>query len=105
MSDHSGRLDERRRKEAASLLTVQRRVAAIGFFAVAVHGVFGLIGAAHVIDAEGRHGTAVGLTVMSGVVAVIVYLVLRIILGKKLWSPGWIVVAIAPTVVAFFWIL
>lgn len=90
-------IQERQAAETASLHRVQRRVAAIGFFAVTVHAVFGVIGAAYVREGQGRHADAVGLTVMSGV---IVYTVVRIILGAKLWSPAWIALALTPTAAA-----
>jgi len=98
-------IQERQAAEAASLHRVQRRVAAIGFFAVTVHGVFGVIGAAYVREGQGRHADAVGLTIMSGVIAVIVYSVVRIILGAKLWAPAWIVLAVTPTVAAIIWVV
>jgi hypothetical protein len=96
---------ERQAAETASLHRVQRRVAAIGFFAVTVHGVFGVIGAAYVREGQGRHADAVGLTIMSGVIAVIVYSVMRIILGAKLWAPAWIVLALTPTVATIIWLV
>jgi|SRR5688500_15443205 len=97
--------DERHAAETASLHRVQRRVAAIGFFAVTVHAVFGVIGAAYVREGQGRHADAVGLAVMSGVIAVLVYTVMRIILGAKLWSPAWIALALTPTVAALIWVV
>lgn len=106
MADDRQRLaDDRRAAETASLHRVQRRVAAIGFFAVTVHAVFGVIGAAYIREGQGRHGDAIGLTVMSAVLAVIVYSVVRIILGAKLWSPAWIALAFTPTVAAFIWVV
>ena len=101
----SASLDDRRAAQKASLHRVQRRVAAIGFFAVTVHAVFGVIGAAYVREGQGRHADAVGLTLMSGVIAVIVYTVMRIILGAKLWAPAWIVLALTPTVAAIVWVV
>ena len=98
-------IDDRRAAETASLHRVQRRVAAIGFFAVTVHAVFGVIGAAYVREGQGRHADAVGLTIMSGVIAVIVYTVMRIILGARLWSPAWIVLALTPTAAALVWVV
>jgi len=98
-------LDARRAAETASLHRVQRRVGAIGFFAVTVHAVFGVIGAAYVREGQGRHVDAVVLTLMSGVIAVIVYVVMRIILGARLWSPAWIVLALLPTVAAVIWVV
>jgi hypothetical protein len=102
--DASG-ADERRAAETASLHRVQRRVAAIGFFAVTVHAVLGVIAVAYVREGQGRHGDAVGLIVMSGVLAVIVYSAVRIILGARLWSPAWIALALTPTVAAVVWVL
>ena len=98
-------IQERQAIETASLHRVQRRVATIGFFAVTVHAVFGVIGAAYVREGQGRHADAVGLTIMSGVIAVIVYAVMRIILGARLWSPAWIVLALAPTAAALVWVV
>ena len=97
--------DERRAAETASLHRVQRRVGAIGFFAVAVHVVFGVIAAAYIREGQGRHGDAIGLTVMSAILAVLVYSVVRIILGAKLWSLPWIALALTPTVAAFIWVI
>ena len=91
--------------KVASLLRVQRRVFAIGFFAVAVHAVLGVIGAAHVLVGQDRHGDAVGLTVMSGVLALLVYTVVRTILGARWWSPAWIALAVTPTVAASIWVV
>jgi hypothetical protein len=101
----SANIDDRRVAETASLHRVQRRVAAIGFFAVTVHAVFGVIGASYVREGQGRHADAVGLAVMSGVIAVLVYTVMRIILGAKLWSPAWIALALTPTVAALIWVV
>ena len=98
-------INERRAAKAASLHRVQRRVGAIGFFAVAVHAVLGVIAAAYIREGQGRHGDAIGLTVMSAILAVLVYLVVRTILGAKLWSPPWIVLALTPTVAAIIWVI
>jgi hypothetical protein len=88
-----------------ALNRVQRRVAAIGFFAVAVHAVFGLIGVAYVRENDGRHTDAVGLAVMSFVVALIVYAVIRLILGAKIWSPVWLAIALLPSIAALVWVI
>ena len=98
-------IDERRAAETASLHRVQRRVGAIGFFAVAVHAVLGVIAAAYIREGQGRHGDAIGLTVMSAILAVLVYSVVRTILGAKLWSPPWIALALTPTVAAVVWVI
>jgi hypothetical protein len=94
-----------RTAELAALRKVQRRVAAIAFFAVAIHGVLGLIVVAHVVHGQDRTGDAVLLLVMSGVFAVITYVVVRLILAAKVWSPAWIALSLVPTIAGFFWVL
>ncbi|WP_370617848.1 hypothetical protein [Mumia sp. Pv 4-285] len=86
--------------EHQALRVVQRRVAAVGFFAVTIHGVLGCIGLGIVLDDQGRHSDAVLITIMSGVIAAITYSGVRVILQRSLWSPLWIVVAALPTAVA-----
>ncbi len=89
-----------RAAELQALRKVQRRVAAIGFFAVAIHGIIGLAVVGHIVDGQGRHGDAVMLTAMSGVFALITYGVVRTILQRPLWSPLWMLLAVTPTVIA-----
>jgi hypothetical protein len=89
-----------RAAELAALRKVQRRVAAIGFFAVAVHGIVGLAVVGHIVEGQGRHGDAIMLTVMSGVLALITYGIVRTILQRPVWSPVWMLAAITPTVIA-----
>lgn len=91
--------------QLAALHTVQRRVAAIAFFAVTVHGVLGLIGVAHVLVGQGRHADAVILVIMSGVVAAVVYASMRFILGAPMWSPVWIAISLLPTAAAFWFVV
>jgi hypothetical protein len=54
-------MDARRAAAKASLNRVQRRVGAIGFFFVAIHGALGVIFVAHTREDQGRHGDAIGL--------------------------------------------
>ncbi len=89
-----------RAAELVALRKVQRRVAAIGFFAVAVHGILGLAIVGDIVDGQGRRGDAIMLTVMSGVLALITYGIIRTILQRGLWSPAWILIALSPAVVA-----
>ncbi|TXL56575.1 hypothetical protein [Aeromicrobium terrae] len=91
--------------DSPSLIRVQRRVFAIGFFTVTIHGVLGLIGVAHVLVGQDRHSDAVALVFMSGVAAVLVYLGVRAILAKPFWSPAWIALALTPTAAAFIWVV
>ncbi len=92
-------------EQLTALRRVQRRVGAIGFFAIAIHGVLGLIVVAHVVKGEGRDADAVLLLVMSGVFAVVTYLVMRVILAARLWSPAWIALSVVPTVIGALWVL
>jgi hypothetical protein len=105
MTTRSTSAHERREAEKAALLRVQRRVGAIGFFTIAEHGILGVIGAAYFLERQGRHGSAVGLAIMSGVMALVVYAVTRTILGRRLWSPAWIALALVPTTAAFVWVV
>ena len=91
--------------EVAALRRVQRRVSAIAFFAIAIHGVLGLIVVAHVVKGEGRDSDAVLLLVMSGVFAVVTYVVVRVILAARLWAPAWIALSLVPTAIGFVWVL
>jgi Kef-type K+ transport system membrane component KefB len=92
-------------EQLASLRRVQRRVGAIAFFSVAIHGVLGLIVVAHVVKGQGRGSDAVLLLVMSGVFAVVTYLVVRTILAAPLWAPAWIALSVVPTVIGVVWVL
>jgi len=94
-----------RAAELEALHKVQRRVAAIAFFAVAIHGIIGLAVVAQIIDRQGRHSDAMVLVFMSGVFALVTYGVERTILRRRLWSPVWIVVALTPTAVALVLLL
>ena len=91
--------------QLAALHTVQRRVGAIAFFAVAIHGVIGLIVVAHILIGQDRRSDAVILVMMSGVFAAVTYVGVRLILGKTLWSPAWMALAIVPTIGAILFIL
>lgn len=92
-------------EQLAAMRRVQRRVGAIGFFAIAIHGVIGLVVVAHVVKGEGRDADAVLLLVMSAVFAAVTYVVTRLILGARLWSPVWLALSAVPTVVGVVWVL
>lgn len=89
-----------RTNEAVALDRVRRRVAAIGFLAVTIHGVLGLIGVSYVLLDQGRRPDALLLTFMSGVVALVVCAATRAILGARPFSAAWSAVALVPTVAA-----
>ncbi len=92
-------------EQLVALRRVQRRVGAIAFFAVAMHGVLGLIVVAHVVKGQGRDADALLLLVMSGVFAVVTYAVVRLILAARMWSPVWVALSVVPTLFGFFWVL
>ena len=94
-----------RQDEAQALDRVRRRVAAIGFFAVASHGVVALIGVSYVLLDQDRRSDAIPLLVMSGLIALIVCGVTRAILGHKPFSWQWSALALAPTVAAMIYLL
>jgi predicted acyltransferase len=98
-------LEARRSAEKAALIRVQRRIGAIAFFTVTIHGVLGTIAAAHIREGQGRNGDAIGLLVMSVVISVITYVGTRVILDAKLWSPVWILLAAMPSAAGFVWVL
>jgi len=87
-------------REARALDRVRRRVTAIGFLAVASHGVFGLIGVSYVLLGQDRRSDAMLLTLMSGVVALIVCAATRAILGTRPFSVTWSLISLVPTVAA-----
>lgn len=91
--------------ESAALMRVRRRVGALGFFTVAIHGVLGLVGVAHVLVGQDRRDDATILIALSGVFALVTYAVVRAILDAPMWAPAWIALSLAPTVAAAFWIL
>ena len=90
-----------RTREAVALDRVRRRVTAIGFLAVTIHGVLGLIGVSYVLLDQDRRSDAVLLTIMSGVVALVVCAATRAILGTRPLSVPWSLVALVPTLAAF----
>ena len=98
-------LDARREAEKAALIRVQRRIGAIAFFTLTIHGLLGVIAVADIREDQGRHGDAIGLLLMSVVITVIVYVGTRVILGARLWSPIWIPIAAVPSVLGFLWVL
>jgi hypothetical protein len=95
---------ERQRREAVALDRVRRRVTAIGFFAVASHGVFALIGVSFVLVDQGRRGDAMLLTIMSGLVALVVCAGTRAILGARPVSARWFAASLVPTAAALVWL-
>jgi predicted phage tail protein len=93
-----------REAEAAALLKVQQRVASIGLFAVAIHGVFGTIAGAYVVHGQGRQGAAWALLCMSAIIGMLTCTGIRLILRRRLWSPVWLCISVVPAIAAAFWL-
>lgn len=92
-------------EETVALDRVRRRIAALLFVMVALHGVIGLAVVAEVIDGQGDRGRAVALLVMSGVIGIITSVIARLILGtKRIWSPFWFPLSLVPAIVGYVWI-
>ena len=87
--------------EQDALNKVRRRVAAIVFGVVTMHSIVALIVLSRHFDNIGRHGDATGLLVMSGLISAFQFVGCRLILGKSLFAPGWIVLSLIPTTLAF----
>lgn len=84
---------------------VRRRVLAIGLMAVTLKLTVGLIIFARVlVDDPGKHGNAVGLLFMAGVVTALSYAAVRFILGGRLLSP-WLVLTAAVPIAGAIWVL
>ncbi len=90
--------------ELAALNRVRRRVAAIGFLAVAGHGVIALPVVAHHLAADGRTSDAVILLVVTVFVTLVAVAVTRLILGRPPLTPLWALVPLAVPGVAAVWI-
>lgn len=87
--------------EQDALNNVRRRVGAIVFGVVTMHAILALIFLSRHYDTTERAGDATGLLVMSGFISAFQFVGVRLILGKSLRSPAWIVAAALPTTLAF----
>lgn len=83
-------------EETAALNRVRRRILAITFLSVALHGVIGLVVVGEIVDGQGRRDAGIGLTVMSGVLGVATSIATRAILGARPFSILWALVGLAP---------
>lgn len=86
-----------------SLDTVRRRISALTFLVITLHGVVALIWLGIIYRNDGRTSDSIIMFVISAVIALISYGVTRVILGKKIWSPLWIALSLSPTIVAVLW--
>ncbi len=86
-----------------ALDTVRRRVLAIGFLSITVNIVATLIWLGFGYRAENLTGKANAMFAFSGGLSLASYLVARLILAKKLWSPLWLALFLAPSIVAILW--
>ncbi len=86
-----------------SLEIVRRRVLAVGFLSIILHGVVALIWLGIVYRNDGRASDSFIMFFMSGVLAIITCVGTRVILKRAPWSTLWIAVSLAPTVIAVLW--
>lgn len=90
---------------AYELKKVQQRTAAIIVFAVVYPCVLTLIGAAKVIQDQGRGGDAYALAGIAVVIALLQTCGIRAILGHPIFSPIWTTLALAPPILGAIWYL
>ena len=88
-----------------ALRKVQQRVAAIGFFAVAIHGILGTVAASHIVDSEGRRGAAIAFLALSAVIGLLTCAGVRLILQRSLWAPAWIALSLLPAAAGAAWLV
>lgn len=86
-----------------ALDTVRRRVLAIGFLAIILHGIAALIWLGMGYRDDNRSSDATFMFAVAGVFTGLAYLGTRLILAKKLWSPLWIAIFFAPLIIAILW--
>ena len=79
--------DPEMRKKEMSIEQVQRWVVSLLIFAISAFPIGGLIGAGYAIRNQGRHGAAVGLTIMAGVIGVLALGAMRIIHKRSVATP------------------
>jgi hypothetical protein len=89
--------------EREALSTVQRRVVSIGFAAITMHGVIGLVFVAEHMQNVGRTADAILMLVMSAFASVVTVAVVRVILAKSPWSIPWHLACLAIPVIGAIW--
>lgn len=93
-------------QEMQAFRRVQRRVVAIGFFMVAIHGVLGLVVVAEILVGQDRRDDAILLVLMSGVLAIVISVVVRVILAcARPFSWPWALLSLVPTAVGLALVL
>lgn len=85
--------------EMRALSKVQRRTFAIGFAAITLHGVLGLIFVADHLHEAARTPEAILMLVMSAFASFVTVAVVRLILGKTPFPVVWHLVGLAVPVV------
>lgn len=91
-------------KSARDLKKVQQRTAALIIFAVVYQCTFALIGTGKYLHDEGRTSDASVLVVIGFIIALLQTSAIRVILGHKVFSPLWTVLALAPAVAFTLWL-
>lgn len=94
-----------RQEKLDALDRVRRRVTAIGFLTIALHGIIALPVVAGIIDRQGRTDDAVVLVLMSGVIGVLTVAATLAILGRTASDARWLVLGLLPPVLgaALIW--
>ena len=93
-------------EETAALNRVRRRITAIAFFTVAIHGVLGLVVVADIIAGQDRRDGAVVLVALSAVLAVGISVAVRAILAATPFlSWPWVLVSLVPSAVGLAFVL
>jgi hypothetical protein len=76
-----------RKREEMSIEQVQRWVVSLLIFAISSFPIGGLIGVSYAVRNQGRHGAAVGLIIMAGVIGVIALGAMRIVHKRSIATP------------------
>lgn len=90
-----------------SLNLVRRRILAITWVVIAVHGLFGAIGAAYALGSD-RRGDQIILLIVSLPIAVIIHVVTMLLLDKPIASARtlpWLGFLLAICIAGFVWVL
>ena len=101
MSSTQGSPQPKRRNEM-STEQVQRWVISILVFAISAFPIGGLIAATYAELNRGRHGAAVGLMIMAGVIGVLAIGAIRIIHKRSVASPLLILGVVPASIAAYF---
>ncbi len=89
------------RKKEMSIEQVQRWVVSLLIFAISAFPIGGLIAVSHAVRNQGRHGAAVGLVIMAGVLGVLALGAMKIIHKRSVATPL-LILGMLPAAVAAY---